>query len=63
VLLADRVALLADGVIGAVGTHAELLATEPRYHELMSSDRLGGARVGSDGDGHAAPGLRAGASR
>ena len=36
VLLADRVALLADGVIVAEGTHAELLATEPRYAELMS---------------------------
>jgi ATP-binding cassette, subfamily B, bacterial len=36
VRLADRVALLADGVIAARGTHAELLATEPRYAELMS---------------------------
>ncbi len=36
VLLADRVALLADGIIAAQGTHAELLATEPRYAELMS---------------------------
>jgi ATP-binding cassette, subfamily B, bacterial len=35
VLLADRVALLADGVIAAQGTHAELLATEPRYAGLM----------------------------
>jgi ATP-binding cassette, subfamily B, bacterial len=59
VLLADRVALLIGGVIAAVGTHHELLATEPRYRDLMSSDRLGG--VGDDG--HAAPGLTAGASR
>ena len=36
VLLADRVALLADGVIAARGTHAQLLATEPRYAALMS---------------------------
>jgi ATP-binding cassette subfamily B protein len=36
VLLADRVALLADGVIVAEGTHADLLATEPRYRALMS---------------------------
>jgi ATP-binding cassette, subfamily B, bacterial len=36
VLLADRVALLADGIIAAQGTHAELLATEPRYAALMS---------------------------
>jgi len=30
------VALLAGGVIAAQGTHAELLAAEPRYAELMS---------------------------
>ena len=35
VLLADRVALLAGGRIVATGSHAELLATEPRYAELM----------------------------
>jgi ATP-binding cassette subfamily B protein len=35
VLLADRVALLADGRIAAEGSHAELLATEPRYADLM----------------------------
>jgi ATP-binding cassette subfamily B protein len=38
VLLADRVALLAGGVIAAVGTHRELLASEPRYRHLMSAD-------------------------
>ena len=58
VLLADRVALLADGVIAAVGTHSELLATEPRYRELMSADPLD-----AGDDGRAAPGLTAGASR
>ena len=36
VSLADRVALLRDGVITATGTHAHLLATQPRYRELMS---------------------------
>jgi ATP-binding cassette subfamily B protein len=36
VLLADRVALLADGIIAAQGAHGDLLATEPRYAELMS---------------------------
>src|SRR5712692_1860958 len=35
VLLADRVALLHDGVIVAQGTHRELLDTEPRYRDLM----------------------------
>jgi ATP-binding cassette, subfamily B, bacterial len=37
VLLADRVALLADGVIVAIGTHRELLGREPRYRHLMSA--------------------------
>jgi ATP-binding cassette, subfamily B, bacterial len=58
VLLADRVALLAGGVIAAVGTHSELLATEPAYRHLMSADD----RDAGD-DGHAAPGLRAEVSR
>jgi ATP-binding cassette, subfamily B, bacterial len=59
VLLADRVALLADGVIAAVGTHSELLAAERRYRDLMSGGHLGEA----GDDGHAAPGLAAGVSR
>ncbi|HXW46395.1 MAG TPA: ABC transporter ATP-binding protein [Streptosporangiaceae bacterium] len=54
VLLADRVALLADGVIAALGTHHELLASEPRYRDLMS---------GTDLDGSDGPGVRAGARR
>jgi ATP-binding cassette, subfamily B, bacterial len=36
VVLADKVALLRDGVIAATGTHAHLLASQPRYRELMS---------------------------
>ncbi|HEY2130662.1 MAG TPA: ABC transporter ATP-binding protein [Streptosporangiaceae bacterium] len=36
VTVADRVALLRDGVITATGTHAHLLATQPRYRDLMS---------------------------
>jgi ATP-binding cassette subfamily B protein len=46
VALADQVALLADGVIAAVGTHAELLVTEPRYHELMSGEPMAPGRDG-----------------
>ncbi|HMG64751.1 MAG TPA: ABC transporter ATP-binding protein, partial [Streptosporangiaceae bacterium] len=50
VLLADRVALLADGVIVAIGTHRELLAREPRYRHLMSAapDRAGTDLTGTD---------------
>jgi ATP-binding cassette, subfamily B, bacterial len=57
VLLADRVALLAGGVIVAVGRHSQLLATQPLYRELMSADGL------DDADGGAASGLQAGARR
>jgi ATP-binding cassette, subfamily B, bacterial len=38
VLLADRVALLEDGTVSHVGTHAELLATVPRYRFLLAAD-------------------------
>jgi ATP-binding cassette subfamily B protein len=37
VALADRVALLQDGVLAAVGTHTELLATVPAYREVLSA--------------------------
>jgi ATP-binding cassette subfamily B protein len=36
VLLADRVALISDGRIAAVGTHHELLRTHAEYAHLMS---------------------------
>jgi ATP-binding cassette, subfamily B, bacterial len=36
VLLADRVALLSDGRIAAVGTHSELLARVPAYRALLA---------------------------
>jgi len=36
VALADRAALLVDGRIVATGTHSELLATEPRYREILA---------------------------
>ena len=38
VLLADRVAMLQEGTITHVGTHAELLATVPEYRELLSAE-------------------------
>jgi ATP-binding cassette, subfamily B, bacterial len=37
VALADRVALLSDGEIAAVGTHSELLATVPEYRAVLSA--------------------------
>ena len=37
VQLADRVAMLQDGRITAVGEHSELLATDPAYRALLSS--------------------------
>ena len=45
VMLADRVALLADGRIAAVGTHRELLDTVPAYRQLLAqSSELEGVR-------------------
>ncbi len=38
VLLADKVALLVDGTITHVGTHAQLLATVPQYRYLLAAD-------------------------
>ncbi|NNE72397.1 MAG: ABC transporter ATP-binding protein [Acidimicrobiales bacterium] len=37
IALADRVVLLADGRVVASGTHAELLATEPRYAAVLAT--------------------------
>ncbi|HVF03488.1 MAG TPA: ABC transporter ATP-binding protein [Frankiaceae bacterium] len=41
VALADRVALLEDGTITAVGTHAELLASHPSYRAILSQESEG----------------------
>ncbi|MGI5214221.1 ABC transporter ATP-binding protein [Plantactinospora sp. CA-290183] len=38
IALADRVALLADGRIAAVGTHSELLAGVPAYRSMLAAD-------------------------
>ncbi|MGZ4546940.1 MAG: ABC transporter ATP-binding protein [Blastococcus sp.] len=38
VLLADRVALLAEGRIAAVGRHSDLLAEVPAYRDLLAQD-------------------------
>jgi ATP-binding cassette, subfamily B, bacterial len=42
VLLADKVALLEGGVIAALGTHQDLLASQPRYRDLMSAGPASG---------------------
>ncbi|GHB10325.1 ABC transporter [Streptomyces tendae] len=52
VLLADRVALLSEGRIAAVGTHHELLRTSPEYAHLMSGlDKPGDAEGPQERDG------------
>jgi ATP-binding cassette subfamily B protein len=38
--LADRVALLEDGVIAAAGTHRELMASVPSYRDLMTMEEV-----------------------
>jgi ATP-binding cassette, subfamily B, bacterial len=50
VMLADRVALLAHGVIAAVGSHRELLASQPRYRSLMSGSVDEGPGLDPAGD-------------
>ena len=38
VALADRVALLSDGRIAAVGTHSQLLESTPAYADVLSAE-------------------------
>jgi ATP-binding cassette subfamily B protein len=38
VALADRVALLENGTITAIGTHSELMATVPSYRDVLSAE-------------------------
>jgi ATP-binding cassette subfamily B protein len=50
--LADRVVLMEAGRVVAEGTHAELLATEPRYARVLAEQADGpdgGDRAGDDG--------------
>ncbi|MER5552227.1 ABC transporter ATP-binding protein [Streptomyces sp. NPDC002793] len=49
VMLADRVALLSEGRISAVGTHQELLRTNAEYAWLMSGARETDALVPEEG--------------
>ncbi|HEY7106288.1 MAG TPA: ABC transporter ATP-binding protein [Acidimicrobiia bacterium] len=59
--LADRVAVVEDGRVIAEGTHTELLATEPRYVEILAQaekedDEARAARAAraAEGNGHVA---------
>ena len=54
--LADRVAVVEDGRVIAEGTHNELLATEPRYVEILAQteqDVDDPLVPVADGNGHA----------
>jgi ABC-type sulfate/molybdate transport systems ATPase subunit len=54
VQLADRVALLVDGRIAAVGTHSELMASTPAYQDLLASRAdVSSASRGSAGESRA----------
>ena len=49
VALADRVALLENGRITAIGTHSELLATSDHYRFVISSLDAEGEMLTTDG--------------
>lgn len=51
VLLADKVAMLSQGRVTHIGTHAELLATVPEYRELLSADYDAETGITPDGGG------------
>jgi ATP-binding cassette, subfamily B, bacterial len=42
IAMADRVVLVGDGRVVAAGTHDELLATEPRYRQVLAAAELTG---------------------
>ncbi len=47
--LAEKVVVIEDGAVLAVGTHTELLATVPRYEEILAESVEGADRTASDG--------------
>jgi len=54
--LAERVVMLADGRVANMGSHAELLATDPRYVEILARYGNGGGDGGPPAAGNGAPG-------
>lgn len=54
VQLANRVALLVDGRVAAVGTHSELMAGTPAYRDLLASRADSSAASAGPGEHHAA---------
>jgi ABC-type multidrug transport system ATPase subunit len=48
--LADRIALMEDGRVIAEGTHAELLAGEPRYVEVLAQTETDARRRAEEHD-------------
>ncbi len=48
VALADRVALLENGRVTAVGTHSELMTTFPEYRSIMADPAASAAAAGGD---------------
>jgi ATP-binding cassette, subfamily B, bacterial len=62
--LADRVAVVESGHVIAEGTHAELLATEPRYAEILAqSDADADLADDDDGSGFVAAAVEADVAR
>ena len=46
VMEADQIIILEDGRVHAVGTHAQLLASDPIYQEIYHSQMRGGDQDG-----------------
>jgi len=47
----DMIVVLDDGRIHAVGTHSQLLASDPIYQEIYHSQMKGGSSDGTDNNG------------
>ena len=43
---ADRILIMENGAINAIGTHSELLASNPIYQEVYESQKKGGEQDG-----------------